>query len=362
MPKPTKPLVSVLKTSPQTVLADYSKLMHLAEYQSSIHKDKETVLKLNLSWSLYYPSCSTEPWQLEGVLKTLQKDGYKHLHPVENRTVVTDVWKGAKGNKWLPILDKYNLKYEPLTEVEWVNYKPKAEMLAMDKIFPGNTGGHKIPKLFIGKNVIHLPTVKVHGHTQMTGAMKNAFGGLITRRRHHCHKMIHEVLVDLLAIQKEIHPGIFAVMDGTVAGDGAGPRTMIPKIKNYLLASGDQVAIDAISAKMMGYDPLKIKFIKLAHDRGLGMGDPRQIEVVGEDISKINFHFQTSRSPVIMGDKLFRFGALKFVEPLLFHTPLFKLCVFGSEFYHDKLWYNTVGKRHINKFMQTEWGKLWQKY
>ncbi|MEK7226927.1 MAG: DUF362 domain-containing protein, partial [Bacteroidota bacterium] len=235
-------------------------------------------------------------------------------------------------------------------------------MLAMDKIFTGNAGGHKIPKLFIGKNVIHLPTVKTHGHTQMTGAMKNAFGGLITRKRHHCHKMIHEVLVDLLAIQKEIHPGIFAVMDGTVAGDGAGPRTMIPKIKNYLLASGDQVAIDAISAKMMGYDPLKIKFIKLAHDRGLGMGDPRQIEVVGEDISNVNFHFQTSRSPVIMGDKLFRFGALKFVEPLLFHTPLFKLCVFGSEFYHDKLWYNTVGKKHINKFMQTEWGKLWQKY
>jgi uncharacterized protein (DUF362 family) len=357
-----QPIVAVLKTSPQTVLSDYQKLMHLAKYQKFIRKDKETVLKLNLSWSMYYPACSTEPWQLEGVLKTLQKDGYKNLHPVENRTVVTDVWKGATGNKWLPILEKCHLKYEPLTEVEWVDYKPKAEMLALDKIFPSDAGGHKIPKMFIGKNVIHLPTVKTHGHTQITGAMKNAFGGLITRKRHHCHKKIHEVLVDLLAIQKEIHPGIFAVMDGTVTGDGAGPRTMIPKIKNYLLASGDQVAIDAISAKMMGYDPLKIKFIKLAHDRGLGIGDSEQIEVVGEDISKVNFHFQTSRSPVIMGDKLFRFGALKFVEPLLFHTPLFKLCVFGSEFYHDKLWYNTVGKRHINKFMHTEWGKLWQKY
>ena len=212
---------------------------------------------------------------------------------------------------------------------------------------------------FIGNGIILHNT---HGHTLMTGAMKNAFGGLITERRHHCHKMIHEVLVDLLQIQKEIHPGIFAVMDGTVCGDGAGPRTMIPKIKNYILASNDQVAIDAISAKMMGYDPLRIKFIKLAHDRGLGCGDPAQIDIVGEDITDVNFHFNTNKSPIVAGDQLFRKGALSFVEPLLFHTPLFKMCVFASEFYHDKLWYNTVGKKRINQFMKTEWGQLFQKY
>ncbi len=40
--------------------------------------------------------------------------------------------------------------------------------------------------------------------------------------------MIHETLVDLLAIQKEIHPGILAVMDGTFAGEGPGPRAMVP--------------------------------------------------------------------------------------------------------------------------------------
>jgi uncharacterized protein (DUF362 family) len=45
--------------------------------------------------------------------------------------------------------------------------------------------------------------------------------------------------VDLLAIQKEIHPGIFAVMDGTTAGNGPGPRTMTPVVKNIILASVD---------------------------------------------------------------------------------------------------------------------------
>ena len=102
--------VAVLKTSPETVLEDYKKQMHLAEYEKAISKDKETILKINLSWSLYFPACSTEPWQLEGVVKTMIEEGYGNILPVENKTVVTDHWKGAKLNKWLPILERYGLK------------------------------------------------------------------------------------------------------------------------------------------------------------------------------------------------------------------------------------------------------------
>ncbi len=351
--------VFVLKTKPGTVLEDYSKLLDLSDYKKVISKDYETILKLNLSWSKYFPSCSTQPWQLEGVVKKMQKDGYKKLIPVENKTVVTDVWEGARNNKWLPVLDRYGLKYQPLTDVKWVDYKPNGEMLALHKIFDD---GHQIPEMFLGTNVIHFPLIKTHGHTKLTCSLKNAFGGLITEKRHHCHKMIHEVLVDLLQIQKEIHKGIFAVADGTACGDGNGPRTMMPRIKNYILASNDQVAIDAISAKMMGFDPMKIKFIKLAHDRGLGVGDINQIEVIGEDISKVNFNFSTGKSPVIFFDQLFRKNSSRIVERLLFHTPLFNLCIFGSEFYHDYIWYPTIGRARIRKFRKTDWGKLFDKY
>ena len=140
-----------------------------------------------------------------------------------------------------------------------------------------------IPKRFIGENIIHLPTVKTHIFTTTTGAMKNAFGGLLNERRHWTHPVIHETLVDLLMIQKKIHRGVFAVMDGTFAGDGPGPRCMVPHVKNVILASADQVAIDAVAAKLMGLDPMSIKFIRLAHDLGLGCGDPRDIEIVGDE-------------------------------------------------------------------------------
>jgi uncharacterized protein (DUF362 family) len=81
-------------------------------------------------------------------------------------------------------------------------------------------------------------------------------------------------------------------MDGTTVGSGAGPRTMTPHVKNLVLAGGDQVAIDAVAAKLMGFDPLSIKYIRLAHEKGLGCGDPREIELVGDDVSNENWHFK----------------------------------------------------------------------
>lgn len=352
------PCVSVLSTKPETVMQDYGRLMQLSRYRKYVFPDRDTVLKLNLSWSLYYPSCSTQPWQLDGVLKTMVNDGFKKIIPVENKTVVTNPWKGARQNKWLPVLEKYGLGFQPLTEVPWSVYSPRAETPALDSIFPD---GLKIPGIFRGKNMVHLPTQKCHGHTTITGSMKNAFGGLITERRHHSHKRIHEVLVDLLSIQKEIHPGIFTVMDGTVAGNGAGPRTMEPVVENYILASADSVAIDAVSAKMMGFEPMKIPFIKLANDRGLGCGDIQQIDVTGADIRKVNYGFRVSKSPVIMWDQILR-KRLPFIEPLLFHTPLFSLCIFASAFYHDRLWYPLVGRSKIRAFDKTGWGALFRQY
>ena len=96
-----KSRVAVLKTSPETVLDTYREVMHLAEYEKFVSKDTDTLIKLNLSWTKYFPSCSSEPWQVEGVVKTLIEDGFskQKLLPVENKTVVTNPVKGSQNNK-----------------------------------------------------------------------------------------------------------------------------------------------------------------------------------------------------------------------------------------------------------------------
>ncbi|MEM2633743.1 MAG: DUF362 domain-containing protein, partial [Nitrososphaerota archaeon] len=166
--------VAIVKTNAKDVLGDYATAMRIAELKKSLKKENKTILKLNLSWTKFFPACSTPPWQLDAVLKILREENYKEIIAVENQTVVTHPWKGAYFNKWLPILRKYGIEFVPLTNVEWVYYQPKTEMLAMYDIFKEIL----IPKIFFGTNILHLPTMKTHGHTITTGAIKNAFGGL----------------------------------------------------------------------------------------------------------------------------------------------------------------------------------------
>jgi uncharacterized protein (DUF362 family) len=353
--------VVVLKTSPATVLDDYQRLLHLTEIEKVISPDGDSLIKLNLSWTKYFPSCSSQPWQVEGAVRALLQKGYQkdRLFPVENKTVVTDPVKGAKNNLWTSVLEKYGLPFFPLTDVEWISYDFKGALLKMHKVFPE---GFVIPKMFVGKNIIHLPTVKTHGHSVTTGAVKNAFGGLLKEVRHYAHKYIHEILVDLMIMQKEIHPGIFCVMDGTVCGDGAGPRTMKPRIGNILIASGDSVAADSVAAKIMGFDPMSIKYIRMCHERDLGTGDPGEIEIIGDDIAAVDLHFQTRKSLVIWGDQMLRIGFLRFLEKILLRSPLVVWAPFASNVYHDGMWYPTVGRHRIKAFEKTEWGRLWLKY
>ncbi len=353
--------VAILKTTPERVIEDYRQVMELADYQKYLPPEKDTLLKLNLSWTKYFPACSSQPWQVEGVINTLLKGGYKKekLLPVENKTVVTDPLAGSKNNRWNGVFAKYDLRFQPLTEVAWEKLNIKRELLVLDKIFPT---GIMVPAMFAGKNVLHLPTVKTHGHSTTTGAIKNSFGGLLKEVRHHCHKYIHKVLVDLMIIQQELHSGIFAVMDGTVCGNGAGPRTMLPVVKNLILASGDSVAIDAVAAKLMGFDPLSIPYIRLCHELKLGKGDVKDIEIVGEGIEEENFAFETKKSLVIWGDQLLRKGRLKFLERLLLHTKLVAWAPLASNIYHDLLWYPLIGQSRIKEFNQTGWGKLFQRY
>jgi uncharacterized protein (DUF362 family) len=354
--------VAVLRTRPETVVEDYGRLMRLVKYDQTLPRDQDLVLKLNLSWTKYFPACSSQPWQVDGIATTLLADGYdrRRIHPVENKTVVTNPMKGCRANKWMPVLQRHGLGFTPLPDVEWVVHRFKTPLLKLNDIFPE---GIEIPKMYIGKNVLHLPTVKTHGHSQTTGAIKNAFGGLLKEVRHYAHEFIHEVMVDLILMQREIHPNVFAVMDGTVMGDGAGPRTMVPRVGNLILASADQVAIDAIAARIMGFNPMEIRYLHMCHERGLGVADPRDIEIVGDaDAANLNMGFKTSRSLVIWGDQLIRRGPLRPLKHLLLHSPLVVWAPFASNLYHDFLWYPTIGRSRIREFSTTPWGRLFQHY
>jgi uncharacterized protein (DUF362 family) len=358
-----KSKVAVLRVKPETILTDIERLCELAGVGAALDKGATTILKDNISWHYPFPGANTTPWQMEGTIQALRANGLSDITCVQNKTVVTNAFKGEDLNHYIPLFKRYqipvlyNFKDE---DMNWVDYRPKARLHVLHKIFPE---GIKIPDYFFGKNIVHLPTVKCHIYTTTTGAMKNAFGGLLNTKRHYTHSWIHRTLVDLLAIQKEIHSGLFAVMDGTTAGNGPGPRTMFPVIKDYMLASEDQVAIDAVAAKMMGFDPLSLEYINVAHEDGLGVGDPRDIEIVGADISGESWGFSVGDNAASMVGDMLWFGPLKSIQKLFFHTPLVNMFVFGSEFYHDYYRWPRKDQHVFEEWKRsTHWGKLFDAY
>ncbi len=359
---PGKGKVAVLKTSPATVIEDYARLIKLAGVEAALPKEFPTQIKINVSWQTWYPACSTTPWQLEGVIRALRSLGYSDLVGVHNDTVVVDTADAEINNKHRFVTDMLGVPciYLYNQEFEWIEYQPKQPFLVLDKVYPH---GVFIPKALVGKNIVHLPTVKTHVFTTITGAMKNAFGGLLHRNRHYTHSVIHDTLVDLLSIQQDIHPGIFAVMDGTFAGDGPGPRAMRWHEKDILLASADQVAIDAVSAKLQGFDPMGIRFIRRAHEMELGIGDPKQIEIVGYDIeNEAPWNFVQEDTFASRGQKMIYHGPLKPFEKILLQSPLVPWSYFASNFYHNVYWYPFVGRKRVEAALQTRWGQLFQSY
>ena len=551
----TKPRVAVLRVTPETILDDIDRLLDLAGVRQSLDPSATTILKDNLSWHFPFPAANTTPWQLEGTILALRKAGFADLAAVQNKTVVTNAFKGEDLNHYVPIFRRYGV---PVlynfrdADMKWVEYRPKAKMLVLDKIFPE---GIRIPDYFLGKNIVHLPTTKCvagdtelvlqdgtrttirdlfqrsaltvgavevdgdlrcpsevsvlamdaagrvrpfratwlwrtqrhdrkvlalrtrtgrtvvatedhpiwtaegwrslgslvagehvaigrhlqvcgtsqplpqtystkpsspttarsalatlnalaspdlawdsvveiresegagvdlyditvpeaesflgnglilhncHIYTTTTGAMKNAFGGLLNTKRHYTHSWIHATLVDLLAIQKEIHTGIFAVVDGTTAGNGPGPRTMFPVVKNFMLASADQVAVDAVSAKMMGFDPMSIDYIRLGHEAGLGVGRPADIEVVGADVSQESWGFRVGDNGASRVGDLLWFGPLRGIQNFFFRTPLVNVFILGSEAYHDFYRWPARDRRVFERWQRdTGWGRLFAAY
>jgi len=141
---------------------------------------------------------------------------------------------------------------------------------------------------------------------------------------------------------------------------------MVPYIKNILLASSDQVAIDAVAAKLMGFDPLNdIRFVRLAHERGLGCGDPREIEIVGDlDAAQENWRFAGPFKNMTFASRmqhLIYWGPLKVPLEWSLKTILAPWAYIASVLYHDWYWY-PIHRKKADAIASSSWGRLFQNW
>ena len=253
---------------------------------------------------------------------------------MQNKTVVTNAFKGEDLNHYVPLFRKYDvpvLYNFKENDMRWVEYKPKARMHVLPRIFPD---GIRIPDYFLGKNIVHLPTVKCHIYTTTTGAMKNAFGGLLHAPPLH-------------AQLDSPHPGRSA---GHPEGDpsrhlrhhGRHHRRQRPRPAHH--DPGDQ-GLHAGQRRPgrhrrgISQDDGLRPHVAGIHPRGprgrSGRRRPADIEIVGDDISRESWGFKVGDNLASMAGDLMWFGPLKAIQKLFFHTPLVNVFVAASEAYHD---------------------------
>lgn len=123
--------------------------------------------------------------------------------------------------------------------------------------------------------VINVPVAKHHNLARYTGAMKNWYG-ILGGRRNRLHQNIDVSIADLATFMRPT----LTVLDATrvlLRNGPQGGNLDDARDMNQVIASLDQVAADAYGATLIGEKPANVKYLALAHQRGIGNQNWEQV-------------------------------------------------------------------------------------
>lgn len=134
---------------------------------------------------------------------------------------------------------------------------------------------YKVPQLLLKSDFfVNVPKLKVMRATKITCAMKNIYGCIGSARKVVYHSFLDEAIV---GINKILHPNL-TIVDGLVA------LGCFPVKLGLIMASADVFSIDWIASQIMGYNPSKVRFLKVAMKEKLG--NPNSIATRGESVDE----------------------------------------------------------------------------
>ena len=139
--------------------------------------------------------------------------------------------------------------------------------------------------------IVSLAKMKTHHWAGVTLAMKNLFGLVPGSVYGWPKNKLHYIGIpeSVVAINRRF-PNTFAIVDGIVGMEGTGPSQGTPKAGEVLVMGADLVAVDATCCRIMGIDPLKVDYLRMAASMGhLGTA---KIEQRGELVARVQSHWQ----------------------------------------------------------------------
>ncbi len=336
-------------TNPEVVFRAVRRAMELANWEKYV-KGKNLVFKVNVVWDKIYPSCTTTPMVIEGVLKVVTSS--KNYRPEKITVVDTDtaaIMRAGISFRLQGIEDmvkKYGATVVNLSHTEF-RIVPFEKALVLHRL--------KISTVLLDADcIITMPVLKTHSYSSMTGALKNQWG-CIHDLRHNFHMVLHQAIADVNNFFKD--KITFALMDGLFGMEGKGPKTGQPRKVGLLLASPDRVALDTVACRVMGIDPTSVKHLTFAEQVGVGS---MKTTLVGDGLP--TFHFeQANKSNIVMATEMWLRHRGKWMEWLMFdaHSPFLLTLRWAAKVYYD-LWYDAVGIKYVRKMMRTNYGQMWK--
>ncbi len=132
--------------------------------------------------------------------------------------------------------------------------------------------------------IINVPVMKLHFAAVASLAVKSLQGAMPPLEKYMSH--FFGLWQNLINIHRLVKPKLH-IIDGLVGQEGFGPVAGTPKTMNLLIGGTNPVAVDAVTMRIMGLEPLTSPPVRMAHMQGLGPVEPERIVVVGPSIDEV---------------------------------------------------------------------------
>lgn len=152
-----------------------------------------------------------------------------------------------------------------------------------------------VPRTWVDADVrISVPKLKTHHFAGVTLSLKNLFGVVPSARYGWPKNILHWNVIErsILELARTLRPD-FAVVDGIIGMEGAGPILGTPKEAGVLILGSDLVAVDATATRLMGIDPHQVLHLQAAEDLAMGRALGGAIDIVGDPLAGLARPFKT---------------------------------------------------------------------
>ena len=321
-----KATVTAFKHQQETLEADIRAAFERLQWRDYIKSDSRVFVKPNFTLPFFKPGVTTHGSVIEATLAVLKDRA-------------SEVLIGEADGGYGSYSAEYALTNHGIPDICRRTGTTMVNISQMERSrVTGRINGKQIT-VTIGKELLNvdesisLPVLKVHAVTKVSLSIKNLWGCHPDTLRLLDHKNLDEKLT---LIAKSIHLR-FALVDGICGLNIHGPMDGTPVKVGVIMLGDNPVATDATACRLMGFDPARVRHIRIAASEGLGPCSIGDIDIL-EDLTVFQQKFRIE--PTIVD----RLGALTF------NSRLLSRAVFDSPL--TKTIYRLTGRTHKRKIVK----------